>query len=79
MRLPDNDPSLADEFDRVCAVYFREWEDERELNRLKRAIAWAFGGKDEGGQGGRAECPHEHFERLPSGDLKCRDCGEVGN
>lgn len=72
------DKALADEVDRYCAVLYHEWADERETNRLKRAIAWAFSGEEKGG-GKPVACEHEGFDRLPDGGLKCRDCGEVGN
>lgn len=72
-----DDPGLADEFDRTCAVYFREWEDAREELRLKRFWNWAWGdGKRKGKTS--AGCRHERFDPAPGGGVKCRDCGEVG-
>lgn len=76
MRLPDD---LCDEFDRTCAAYYQEWFDEREERRLKRVLHWFMGGKESGEGKSRRECSHEHFERLPGGELKCRDCGVTGN
>jgi hypothetical protein len=76
MRLRDR--GLADEFDRCLAIYYREWEDERELNRLKVAIGWGFGGEEKGKSKGTS-CSHERFEKQASGELKCKDCGATGN
>jgi hypothetical protein len=79
VRIPDDDPGLADEFDRACTVYFREWEDKREEDRLKRVLTWFMSGQEKGKGARRKNCAHERFETLPGGELKCRDCGEVGN
>jgi len=77
MRL--HDPALADEFDRTLAIYFREWEDEREEYRLKKVLSWALGGT--GTQSGRREsCSHPHESLKPdsSGGMYCSDCGTKG-
>jgi hypothetical protein len=76
MRLHEINDALSDEFDReMCGLYL-EFEDARELNRLKRFWNWAWGGEKEGG---KTSCQHERFKKLPDGTLKCLDCGEVGN
>ena len=41
------DPAVADEVDRYCAVLYREWEEAREVNRLKRVLHWFMGGEEE--------------------------------
>lgn len=79
MRL--RDAGLADEFDRACAVYFREWEDEREEARLKRVLNWWLTGAKEKGKKNvpQRKCRHERYDVLPGGELRCKDCGVRGN
>lgn len=67
---------LADQFDRVCSVFFQEWWDEREEYRLKRVLNWFMGGEKKGKS---RECEHERHEKQPDGSLLCLDCGERGN
>jgi hypothetical protein len=41
------DPAISGEVDRYCAVLYREWEETREVNRLKRVLHWFMGGEEE--------------------------------
>lgn len=75
-RLGLRDKSVALEFDIYCAVLVRDWEGERELERLKSAIAWAFGAEEKGPS--RRVCKHERFAPAEGGGVRCVDCGEAG-